>query len=45
MFHAYVQLFEVPTKEDRWETKYLAQVNRLPTNILLATNFPRDIHQ
>jgi quercetin dioxygenase-like cupin family protein len=45
MFHAYAQLFEIPTDEDCWETQYWAQVNRLPTNILLATNFPRDIHQ
>jgi len=45
MFHAYAQLFEIPTKEDCWETQYWAQVNRLPTSILLATNFPRDTHQ
>jgi hypothetical protein len=37
--------FEIPTKEDCWETQYWAQVNHVPTNILWATNFPRDIRQ
>jgi hypothetical protein len=45
MFHAYVQLFEVPIEEDCWATQCLAQVNHLPINILLASMLPRDIQK
>jgi hypothetical protein len=40
MFHAYVQLFEVPIKEDCWATPYWAQVNYLPINILWHLSYP-----
>jgi hypothetical protein len=42
MFHAYVQLFEVPIKEDCWATQYWAQVNPLPINILLVPRVSRN---